>query len=256
MPQPGRRADIINILTSQNFCNLNDLAQQLGVSISTARRDLNDLEIQGVLKRTHGGVVFLGDRNSLPIFSDRQLSQTVAKNTIGKVASSLVNDDDTIIFDGGTTTYQVAVNLKNRKIQVVTNSLPVMNLFADSHDAQLVSTGGTLYPCTGVHLGPFAESTLKNINAQKAFLGTAGFTERGLFNSNALVVATEKLMLEASKEVYVVSDHTKFNRTALSFLCDYEPITAVITDYLPHEYDFLREVFTKTNTKLICANEM
>ena len=224
-----RKQHIINLLTVKSFYKLEALAEKLDTSISTIRRELNDLQQEGIVKRTHGGVLFLGKKEALPLFHDRHNSMLKEKKAIGKRAADLVEDGDTIIIDGGTTPYQVALNLQDRKIQVVTNSLPVANLFADSGNVQLVSTGGTLYPGTGVYLGPHANNTLKNIRAQKAFIGVAGITEKGLFNSNALVVETERLIMEAASEVYVVTDHTKFARYALSLLCDFSKVTGIIT---------------------------
>ncbi|MDO8303322.1 MAG: DeoR/GlpR family DNA-binding transcription regulator [Sedimentisphaerales bacterium] len=225
-----RRNEIITLLSKNTFYGLNQLAQDLGVSISTARRDLDDLEQEGLVKRTHGGVMIVGERNTLPFFNDRQSVMSSEKTAIGKKAAELVEDGETIIIDGGTTPYQVALYLQQRKVQIITNSLPVANLFADSTNVQLISTGGTLYPGTGVYLGPYAESMLKNVRAQKAFIGVAGISPEGFYNSNALVVETEKRMLDAASEVYVVADHTKFGRRDLAFFCDFSAVTTIITN--------------------------
>ena len=230
-----RRQEIVSLLTTKSFFRLNELAQKLNASISTIRRDINTLQEEGVVQRTHGGVVFLGERNALPYFHDRQTVCAEEKKQIAQFAATLVEDGETVIIDGGTTPYQVAVALKNKNIQVVTNSLPVANLFADSRNVQLVSTGGVLHPGTGVYLGPYANNTLKNIRAQKAFMGVAGITGEGLYNSNALVVETEQFMLHAVSEVYVVADYTKFGRHALAFLCDFTLVTGIITVQPPTE---------------------
>jgi DeoR/GlpR family transcriptional regulator of sugar metabolism len=225
-----RQNKIIDLLSEHTFYGLNQLAEDLGVSISTARRDLDELEQKGMVKRTHGGVIFTGDKNRLPVFIDRQSVMAAEKAAIGKLAASFVEEGDTIIIDGGTTPYQVAQHLLNKSVQVITNSLPVANLFADTTYVQLISTGGSLYPGTGVYLGLYAENMLKNVRAQKAFIGVAGIAAEGFYNSNALVVETEKRMLEAASEVYVVADHTKFGRRDLAFFCDFSPVSAIITN--------------------------
>jgi DeoR family fructose operon transcriptional repressor len=227
---PQRRNQIMALLSEHSFYGLNQLSQDLGVSISTARRDLDDLEQEGLVKRTHGGVMIDSERNTLPVFNDRQTIMSAEKTAIGAKAAEMVTDGDTIIIDGGTTPYQVALHLQRKNIQVITNSLPVANLFADSTNVQLISTGGTLYPGTGVYLGPYAENMLKNVRAQKAFIGVAGISPEGFYNSNALVVETEKRMLEAASEVYVVADHTKFGRRDLAFFCGFESATNIITN--------------------------
>jgi DeoR family fructose operon transcriptional repressor len=225
-----RRDRIINLLSEHTFYGLAQLAGELEVSISTARRDLDALESEGIVKRTHGGVMYVGDKNALPIFAERQGTMAVEKASIGRRGAELIEDGDTIIIDGGTTPYQVALHIRQKNVQVITNSLPVANLFADSTSVQVVSTGGTLYPGTGVYLGPFAENMLRGVRAQKAFIGVAGIAAEGLYNSNALVVETERRIIDAASEIYVVTDSSKFGRRALSFLCDFAPITAIITE--------------------------
>jgi DeoR/GlpR family transcriptional regulator of sugar metabolism len=218
------------LLSEHTFYGLNQLAQDIGVSISTARRDLDGLEQEGLVKRTHGGVMIVSGRNTLPVFNDRQSIMSSEKAAIGRKAAAMVDDGDTIIIDGGTTPYQVAIHLQQRKVQVITNSLPVANLFADSTNVQLISTGGTLYPGTGVYLGPYAENMLKNVRAQKAFIGVAGISPEGFYNSNALVVETERRMLEAASKIYIVADHTKFCRKDLAYFCDFSTVATIITN--------------------------
>lgn len=249
-----RHNRIVRLLAEKGFYGLNDIARQLQVSIATARRDLDTLEQQGILRRTHGGVVFQGERNSLPLFNSRRSTMAQQKAVIGKRAAELVEDGDTIIIDGGTTPYQVALQLKRRNIQIVTNSLPVANLFADSHTVQLTSIGGTLSPGTGVYLGPYAENMLKDIRAQKAFIGTAGITENGLYNGNALVVQTERRMIEAASEVYVVTDHTKFGRTGLIHFCGFDAIAAIITDSGSPDPATVKRILAHSQTKVhLCS---
>jgi DeoR family fructose operon transcriptional repressor len=230
MPAFQRRNRILDLLSKHTFYGLNQMAADLDVSISTARRDLDELERDGLVKRTHGGAMFLGTKNTLPVFADRQSVMAAEKAAIGKRAAELVEEGDTIIIDGGTTPYQVALGLQHKNVQVITNSLPVANLFADSTNIQLVSTGGTLYPGTGVYLGPYAQNMLKNVRAAKAFIGVAAIADEGFYNSNALVVETEKCMLEAASEIFIVADHTKFARRAMAYLCGFTSVTAIITD--------------------------
>jgi DeoR family transcriptional regulator, fructose operon transcriptional repressor len=161
-----------------------------------------------------------------------------------------VEDGETIIIDGGTTPYQVALQLREKRIQVVTNSLPVANLFADSRNVELIGTGGILYPGTGVYLGPYAAEMLKNIRAQKAFIGVAGITEEGLYNSNALLVETERNILKAAAEVYVVADHTKLGKRALAYLCGFDSIAGIIMDSAASSSANLGQIIGHSNLKI------
>lgn len=253
-----RQKRIVSLCSENTFCSLRDLADALGVSISTARRDLDLLQEQGIVRRTHGGAMFLGHRDALPRFLDRQSRLAREKSAIGARAAELVEDGDTIIIDGGSTPYQVAVHLQARpakNIQVITNSLHVANVLADAKNIQLIATGGMFFPASGIYLGPYAEAMLKGIRAQKVFMGAAGITEEGLYNSNPLVVETERCMLEAAAEVYVVADHTKFGRNALAYLCNFDVITSVVTDTLTGVHERTRDALLRHDLNVICTHK-
>ena len=103
-----------------------------------------------------------------------------------------------------------------RPLQIVTNSLPVANLFASNANTDLVLLGGYIYPRTGVSLGPYANEMLSHLNVRKTVLSVAGINDRGFYNSNLLLVETERAMMRAADEVIVVADSTKFGRQSLA----------------------------------------
>jgi DeoR/GlpR family transcriptional regulator of sugar metabolism len=214
----------------RGFASLPELASSLQVSESTIRRDLDYLEETGSARRTHGGVFYTGASPKLPHFEERQPAQWEKKRAIAREAARLVEDGDTVLLDGGSTTYEVARLLVGRPLQVVTNSLPVANLFASSADTDLVLVGGYVYPRTGVSLGPYANEMLSRINVRRTVLSVAGITERGYFNSNLLLVETERVMIQAADEVIVVADSTKFGRQSLALLCDLGGIHHLVVD--------------------------
>ncbi len=123
-----------------------------------------------------------------------------------------------MLLDGGSTTYEVARLLVGRPLQIVTNSLPVANLFASNATTDLVLLGGYVYPRTGVSLGPYANEMLERLNVRRTVLSVAGINERGFFNSNLLLVETERAMMKAADEVIVVADSTKFGHQSLRTL--------------------------------------
>ena len=136
-----RRVRLLELIRHQGFASLPSLAGELEVSESTIRRDLDQLEELGAAKRTHGGVFYTGPQPKLPHFDLRQPAQWDKKRQIALAASQLIEDGDTILLDGGSTTYELARLLVGRPLQVVTNSLPVANLFMSSK-ADLVIVGG------------------------------------------------------------------------------------------------------------------
>jgi DeoR family fructose operon transcriptional repressor len=225
-----RRQRVLDLVSRQGSVALADLAQAIHVSESTIRRDLDYWHQQGVLKRTHGGAIYLGDAAALPPLEDRSTSQLAEKQAIARVAASRIRDGDAILLDGGTTTLEVAKLLIGRSLQIVTNSLPIANLFASSRETDLVILGGYVYPKTGVALGPLTVRMMEDVHVHQTILSVGGITAKGLFNSNLLLVETERRMLRCADEVVVVADHTKVGRQNLAFLCELNAIDTLIID--------------------------
>ncbi len=223
-----RRAKILNILENKGFTSLQDLTELVEASESTIRRDLEYLDGIGQIRRTRGGAAYAGD--SLSAFEDRRSHSSDEKRRIAKAAADLIEPGETVLLDGGTTTLEVARELIGKPLQVVTNSLPVASLLVNQSNIELVMIGGYLYPKTGVALGPISVSALSEIRARRLVISVGGITERGLFNSNALLVATEQRMIEAADEVIVVSDSSKFGHSALAHLCSLDVVDRMVVD--------------------------
>jgi DeoR/GlpR family transcriptional regulator of sugar metabolism len=225
-----RRQKVLELVKGKGFVALADLASTLAFSESTIRRDLDYWDQHGVVKRTHGGAMYTGDGLSLPALEERSTVALDEKRQIARAAAARIRDDDAILLDGGTTTLEVARLLVGRSLQIVTNSLPIANLFASSREADLVILGGYVYPRTGVALGPLTVQMLKDIHVHQAILSVGGITAKGLFNSNLLLVETERQMMRSADEVVVVADHTKIGRQNLAFLCELAAIDTLIVD--------------------------
>ena len=246
-----RRRQLAEYLARQGYADLSVLVAELGVSESTVRRDLSQLEEERIARRTHGGAVFVSDRLSALNYSERESAAVAEKEAIGRLAASLVGDSDTILLDGGTTTYQVARHLMTRSLQVVTNSLPIANLLANASSIELIFVGGYIYPRTGVALGPIATQTIEALNVSKAFMGLAGITEDALYNANMLMVETEQQMMRCADEVIVVADHTKFGKRGLAQLGGWNLIDRMITDAGVEPK--WRDILHKADVELIVA---
>ena len=232
-----RRRLLIDLVSRQGFATLDELVKALGVSESTVRRDLEALDVGGQVKRTHGGAVYAGEVRALPALEDRAASATVEKKAIGRAAAGLIEDGDTVLLDGGTTTLEVARALLGRPLQVVTNSLPIAQLLAASSSIDLILIGGYVYPRTGVALGPLSIATMQGIRVRRAILGAGGIVAEGIYNSNLLLVETERQMMACGQEVVIVADHTKFGRLALARLCGLEEVEHLVVDPgLPDAY--------------------
>ncbi|MCA9106699.1 MAG: DeoR/GlpR transcriptional regulator [Planctomycetales bacterium] len=214
----------------QGFASLPQLAAELGVSESTVRRDLDQLEESGAAQRIHGGVCYTGPSPKLTHFDQIQSRNWEKKRQIAQRAAELIEEGDTILLDGGSTTYELAQLLVGRTLQVVTNSLPVANLFVSSDSADLIFVGGYVHSKSGVSLGPYATDMLRHLTGRRAVLSVGGVQEQGLFNSNLLLVETERAMMQAADEVIILADSTKFGHSSLARLCDLEQIDAMVVD--------------------------
>jgi DeoR/GlpR family transcriptional regulator of sugar metabolism len=250
----ARRARMLEFIRLQGFVSIPELKDSLDVSESTIRRDLESLEESGEARRTHGGVFYPGSVSSIRQFQ-RPNSNDGAwdkKRAIALEASKLVSDHDTVLLDGGSTTYELAKQLVGRPLQIVTNSLPVANLFSATDTVDLVVLGGAIHNRTGVTHGPYTDQMLETINVQKAFLSVAGVNEKGFYNSNMLLVETERCMMHAADRTIIVADSTKFGRSSLARMCEWDQVDTLVVD---HELsDSWRNRISSSKTKLILAS--
>lgn len=225
-----RRLRLRELIRQRGFVSIPDLRSSLDVSESTIRRDLDYLEAEGEAKRTHGGVFTTGPTATLGVFETRRDEQWEKKRIIAEAASQLFENHDTILLDGGSTTYELAKQLVHCPLQVVTNSLPLANLFSTTEQVDLVMLGGYVHNRTGVSLGPYANDMLRTLNVQTAVLSIAGADERGFYNSNLLLVETERAMMDAADRTIVVADSSKFGKSSLARMCELKDANIVVTD--------------------------
>ena len=223
-----RRDKILQVIEEKGFISLVDLVEWIGASESTVRRDLEYLDGIGQIRRTRGGAAYVGD--SITPFDVRTMQASAEKQRIAEAAVKLIEPGETILLDGGTTTLEVARRLTGKSLQVVTNSLPIATLLANQPAIELVVIGGYVYPKTGVALGPIAIETLKQLHVRRLIMSVGGITEKGLFNSNALLVETERKMMESAEEVMVVTDSSKLGHSALAHICGLDAVDRLVMD--------------------------
>jgi len=223
-----RRGSILEIIESKGFVSLQELSERVGFSESTVRRDLDHLDRIGQIRRTRGGAAYVGE--SLATLEERRQRATEEKQRIGRRTAELIESGETVLLDGGSTTLEVARHLAGKTLQVVTNSLPIVNLLVGAPSIELVYLGGYLYPKTGVALGTLTVAALKQIHARRLVMSTGGITSAGLFNSNSLLVEAERQMIEAVDEVIVVADSGKLGHSELAHLAPLNVVDRLVTD--------------------------
>lgn len=223
-----RRDEILQLIEKKGFASLQELVSHLGASESTVRRDLEYLDEIGQVRRTRGGAAYTGEH--ITPFEDRHQKNLREKQRIARVVAEQIPEGTAVLLDGGTTTLEVARCLVGKPLQVVTNSLPIANLLVNQSEIELIFIGGYLYPRTGVALGPLASAALSELHVGRVILSSGGITEKGLFNSNTLLVDCERQMLAAAAEVWAVADSSKFGNSALAHLCPLSSVTRMFVD--------------------------
>ena len=230
MTAEERKHRIEAYLQQVEFSSLEEMAKHVGASVSTVRRDLTVLEASGTLKRTHGGARIIAPKTDEFSFSARDTHQLDEKESIGKACAELIRSNQSVIIDAGTTVYHVAKHLEDKSPQIVTNSLPVANLYSAAGRVELVLSGGVIYPRLGVLVGPLAVEAFSKIHADVAVMSAGGITLEGLTNSHGLLIDIQLAMIRAAAKVIFCLDHSKFGRRSVSPLCDLEQIDTIVTD--------------------------
>jgi len=225
-----RQKRIHEYLQKMEFALLEELAKEVDASISTVRRDLSLLEASGTVKRTHGGARITNPRSDEFMFSARNTHQLAEKEAIGKACAELVPPNQTLILDAGTTVFHVARHLEDKAPHIITNSLPVANLFAASNRLEVVVSGGVIYPRLGVLVGPLAVEAFSKIHADVAIMSAGGISLQGISNSHGLLIDIQRSMINAVQRVIFCIDHSKFGRQSVLPLCDLDCVDTVVTD--------------------------
>ena len=228
-----RQRKLLDILKARKAAQLDELAQALGVSGSTVRRDLEAMESEGQVRRTHGGALYVGqERTPGPTWAlaARMQEHPEAKQAIGAYAASLVQPGMTLLLDGGSTVVYAARQITARPLQVVTTSLPIANLFKDDEQVELLMVGGSLYPRTEVTVGAIATGTLAELHADLLFFSLGGIYEQAAFNINLSMARVEQVMMQQATRSIMLMDASKFGRKSLVRVCGLEDVEHIVTD--------------------------
>jgi DeoR/GlpR family transcriptional regulator of sugar metabolism len=231
-----QRTDLIErFIREHKYADLRTLATRFGGSLSTVRRALDLLETNGVVRRHHGGASLV-ETDAVAQeydFISRNQRHPDEKFAIASLVANHVQPGMTVILDGGSTTYAVARLLAEKRLQVITNSLPVASLFSEVGSVETIVTGGSIYNRLGVLVGPMCEESFGQVHADLAILGGAGITETGIWNHNALIVAAQRKMISAAERTIFALDNSKFGRKALSLSTPFEERFTIVTDTRP-----------------------
>lgn len=226
-----RKMRIVDYVRQNRIASVAALAREFQVHEATIRRDLAEIEQEGLLKRTHGGVIVDQGANSEPPFTEREHEQLEQKRRIGKRAAELVEDGDHIILDSGTTTLHIARQLVDRsRITVVTNDMNIAAELRDSRGISVIVTGGVLYHSSYMLNGMFTDRVLSTLHVQKAFIGTPAIhPKHGLTHPEEQLVPTKQGMIRSAQEIIVVADDTKIGKASLHAVAPIRDVHTFIT---------------------------
>jgi DeoR family transcriptional regulator, fructose operon transcriptional repressor len=239
-----KRLEIISQLLSETgSVDATKLSERFAVTPKTIRKDLDKLESMGLLDRVHGGAILKRTDNSVFPIEQRKLKNLSEKQRIGAAALEYVNEGDSIIIDGGTTTLELARLLGEKKILAITSDLKITMELMNKPNVDLFVTGGRLRR-QGAYtlLGRDAEKVLEKYKAKKVFLGTTALDlKNGLSVLNSDEAEVKKAMIAAAQEVICLVDHSKFHHVTFAPFCSIEDIDTLITDsrILPEEQEEL-----------------
>ncbi len=226
-----RHREIVNLVDNEGSVRVAELAKLFQVTEETIRRDLEKLEAEGKLLRSHGGAVSAKNSERETHFSEREISHIQEKMAIAREAVSRVEEGDTILLDASTTAWQMARLLPDMRMTVLTNAIKVAVELAERSKIRVISTGGTLSAPSLSFIGPIAEKTLQSYHVNKLFLSCKGVDiERGLSDSNELQAMLKRNMISIADRCYLLVDHSKFGVKSLTRIAQLKEIHEVITD--------------------------
>jgi DeoR/GlpR family transcriptional regulator of sugar metabolism len=229
-----RHGVIIAEVRRRGGARVSDLAELLGVSDMTVRRDLDALDEAGLLVKVHGGATPAAEHSAdEPGFEAKSLRNTNEKSLIAETAAKLVSAGDAIGITAGTTTWRLASVLAGvANLTVVTNSIPVADAFHQSprSDRTVVLTGGVRTPSDAL-VGPVAVAALRSLHLDVVLMGVHGMSERAGFTTpNLLEAETNRAFVEATDQLVVLADHTKWGVTGLVTIAGLSDASTVVTD--------------------------
>ncbi len=231
---------LADYLKMQRQATIPELAKAFSVSEITVRRDLNLLAEQGIVNKVYGGAVynfdFIQQKLEVPI-SKRQAEHIKAKRRIGELAAGLVEDEDTIFVDTGSTVYRMIPFLAEiRHLTLVTNSLDALLAAANLKHVRLLTVGGLFQPDTHSFAGSYSEYALDRYSFDKAFIAAVSVSpERGVSNNNIYDTAIKRTAMKNSRLAYLVVDASKFQLNAFNNFAGLNEFSGLVTDRNPGE---------------------
>ena len=227
-----RHTKILELIDQRGKVEVGELSKLFKISEVTIRNDLKDLHKRGLIRRAHGGAIRIETVNVDATLQVKAAIRADEKQRIGSAAAELIKDGDTVILDSGTTTHQIARQIKDRKnLTVITNGINIAMELLGAKDVRLVLLGGLVRQNSFSAVGHFAEDMLRQLSADKLFLAVDALDlEFGLSTPNPEESKVNQLMVQIATEKILVADSSKFGKRSLSRIVPLSAIDKIITD--------------------------
>jgi DeoR/GlpR family transcriptional regulator of sugar metabolism len=224
-----RNERILRSLRAEGPAAVRALAERLGVSQATIRRDLVQLDRAGRLTRVYGGAMSVADPDEP--FAEVATVRVEEKDSIVARCAELIKDGDTILLDIGTTAHRLAYTLRGRALTVITSNLAVYEVLAEESDVQLILLGGVVRRSYRSMVGFLTEDALRQVRADRLFLGTSGGRGDGqVMDTTVVEVPVKRAMIAAAEQVVLIADESKFPGTGMARVCGPEDLHMVVTN--------------------------
>jgi Transcriptional regulators of sugar metabolism len=250
---------VLETLKEQGFVSYRDLEGRLDASPATIRRDLTRLEKAGRIQRVHGGAKLPENERpgEVPGLSGTPFEQSItenlpAKQMIGRAAAALCQPGEGIMIDGGTTTLQMCPYLAGLNLQVLTNSLHIVNALLQQQGTRILVPSGSVFREQNIILAAAGEESMPRFHGPRLFMGAAAVGPQGVMQADVVLVAAERRLIDRAEEVILLVDSSKFRTQSGTIVCGLDEIDTVITDALPVE---MAEHLERAGVRIILAKK-
>lgn len=226
-----RLQKIEQLVNERGGIRVSELSELCSVTEETIRRDLDKLENEGRLIRSHGGAISVKESQPETPFRERETTNAEQKRRIAEEAIKHIEPQDRIILDASSTAWYMAQILPDIPLTVVTNSIKVALELSTKEKIQVISTGGLLAPSSLSYIGPLAERSLDLYHVEKAFISGKGLhLQKGVSESNEWQALIKQKMISIADEVYLLADYSKFGQQSFAHVSGWDQIGHVVTD--------------------------
>ncbi len=255
MLETERHRLITKLLQERSVVSIADLVETLGASEATVRRDINAMADRGEIRRIRGGAESLTPRHEAHLvgrpFSLSRGIGVAHKGAIARATAALIKDGESIIINGGTTTFALVEFLADRNLDILTNSIPIVSKLLATSRNRVQLPGGTVYREQDIVLSPYDNDNIEHFWGSKLLTGCHGLNRFGMMETDPLVVQAETKLLKRAEDLIVMADSLKFGQRSSMIVAPLERISTLVTDSGATEDDL--KLFRDAGIKVIIA---